>query len=115
VRRGAIITLIAVAELGCAGLVIDVAASAGPGMASTVTVSVDGAIGTWAPAPTQSSAAAPATTGTAGQAPAASLDPPSGQPIAPSTPSTLETTPAPTAVAPVGTPSSSGEPDPTTP
>jgi len=104
VRRGAIITLIAVAELGCAGLVIDVAASAGPGMASTVAVSIDGVIGTWAPAPAQSSAAAPATTGTAGQAPAASLDPPSGEPIAPSTPSTLETTP-----------SSSGEPDPTTP
>lgn len=104
VRRGAIIALIAVAELGCAGLVIDVAASAGLGMASTVTVSVDGAIGTWVPAPAQSSAAAPATTGTAGQTPAASLDPPSGEPIAPSTPSTLETTP-----------SSSGEPDPTTP
>ena len=108
VRRGVIIALIAVAELGCAGLVIDVAASAGLGLASTVTVSIDGAIGTWGPASTQSTAPAPA----------ASLDPSSGQPIAPPTPSTLETTPstsAPTAVAPVEAPSSSSEPDPATP
>ncbi|MET9627203.1 hypothetical protein ABZX92_07040 [Lentzea sp. NPDC006480] len=110
-----IIALIAAAELGCTGLVIGVAASAGTGMASTVTVSIDGVIGTWAPASTQSSTAAPATTGTTVHTPVAPTDPPPDQPIAPTTPSTSETTPAPAGTAPGDAPSSSSEPQSTTP
>jgi hypothetical protein len=99
VRRGAIIALVAAVELVYAGFVIGVAASAGLGLDSSVTVSIDGAAGTWAP--TQSSAVAPSATGTTAEAPAASPDPPSGQSIVSNTPSVLETTPS--TSAPAGT------------
>ncbi|MFI6099198.1 hypothetical protein ACIA8G_26895 [Lentzea sp. NPDC051213] len=116
VRCAAIIALIAAVELGSAGFAIGVAASAGLSLASTVTVSIEGAVGTWAAEPAQSSAAAPTTTNTTTQAPAAPPNPAPDQSIVPTTPSTLETTPsAPAGTTPVDAPSGSSEPEPTTP
>jgi hypothetical protein len=117
-RGGAVIALIVIAEFGYAGSVIGVAASAGIGLTSTVTVSIDGGTGTWAPVLAESSAAAPATTGTTAPDLTAPPDSPPEQPIAPTTPSVPEATPPrpPSAgTTPADEPSRSGEPEPVTP
>ncbi len=109
--RCAIIALIIVFELSHAGFAIGVAASAGAGLSSTVTVLIDGATGEWTPAPSRSSAAAPTTTGTAAQTPTAPPDALPDQSAAPTTPSTSEAT----STTPAAESSGSSEPDPVTP
>jgi hypothetical protein len=61
-RRGAVIAVIVAIELASAGFAIGVAAAA-PGLRIVVTVSVDGAISTWAAA-VPTTPAAPGTTST---------------------------------------------------
>jgi len=94
VRRAAVIAVIVAVELASAGFSIGMAAAAS-GLTTVVTVSVDGATGTWAPA--QSTAAVPATTEATGTATTPPV-PTSDQSVVPTTsaaPSTTSTSTAP--------------------
>ena len=107
-RRTAVIAVLVAVELASAGLTIGVEAAA-PGMSTVVTVSVDGATGTWAPA--DRSRAEPETAAVGGPATTPPV-PTWDQTAIPATAAVSETTS--TSTAPVEEPSRPSEREPTT-
>ena len=87
-RRAAVIAVMSVVQLADAGFAIGVAAGA-PGFTPVVTVSVDGATGTWAPA---GSAAAEPSASVLPDTATTPPGPPSDQSVGPITPATPEAT-----------------------